>query len=101
MSALWRNRLALGGGVMLLILAVIAVGAPWIAPHDPLQVDLPQALLPPSAVYPLGTDQLGRDVLSRLIYGTRISLLIGFIAVGIAVFLGTVVGALAVFYGGW
>ena len=101
MSALLRNRLALSGAIILLILAVIAIGAPWIAPHDPLQVNLPDALLPPSAAYPLGTDPLGRDVLSRLIYGTRISLLIGFIAVGIAVFLGTVVGALAGFYGGW
>jgi len=101
MSALLRNRLALAGGVILLILAVIAIAAPWIAPHDPLQVNLPDALLPPSATYPLGTDLLGRDVLSRLIYGTRISLLIGFIAVGIAVLLGTVVGALAGFYGGW
>ena len=91
MSALLRNRLALSGAIILLILAVIAIGAPWIAPHDPLQVNLPDALLPPSAAYPLGTDQLGRDVLSRLIFGTRISLLIGFIAVGIAVLLGTVV----------
>ena len=101
MTTLFKNRLALTGGVILLILAVIAIGAPWIAPHDPLQVNLPGALLPPSAAYPLGTDPLGRDVLSRLIFGTRISLLIGFIAVGIAVFLGTVVGALAGFYGGW
>ena len=101
MTALLRNRLALAGGIILLILAVIAVGAPWLAPHDPLHVNLPDALLAPSTAYPLGTDQLGRDVLSRLIYGTRISLLIGFIAVGIAVFLGTVVGALAGFYGGW
>jgi peptide/nickel transport system permease protein len=93
--------LALTGGVILLVLAVIAIAAPWVVPHDPLQVNLPDALLPPSARYPLGTDQLGRDVLSRLIYGTRISLLIGFIAVGIAVLVGTAIGAVAGFYGGW
>ena len=53
-----RNKLALVGGIILIVLAVIAVGAPWMAPHDPLQVNLPDALLPPSATYPLGTDQL-------------------------------------------
>jgi peptide/nickel transport system permease protein len=97
----WRNRLALAGAALLVLLAVVALLAPWIAPHDPLRVNLPDALLPPSGTYPLGTDPLGRDVLSRLIYGARISLLIGFIAVGIATVVGTTVGALAGFYGGW
>ena len=101
MSAILRNRIALAGAVILLGLSVVAVLAPWIAPYDPLHVNLPDALLPPCTAYPLGTDQLGRDVLSRLIYGTRISLTIGFIAVGIAVVVGTVVGAVAGFYGGW
>ena len=101
MPSLFRNRMVLAGGVVLVLLAVIAVAAPWLAPHDPLQVNLADALLPPSAAYPLGTDPLGRDVLSRLIYGTRISLLIGFIAVGISIMVGTAIGALAGFYGGW
>ena len=101
MRALLRNKLALAGGIILLVLAVVAVCAPWLAPHDPLRVSLPDALLAPCHTYPLGTDQLGRDVMSRLIYGTRISLLIGFIAVGIAVLVGMAVGALAGFYGGW
>ena len=101
MSALLRNRFAMAGAVVLLLLAVIAVAAPWLAPHDPLLTNLPDALLPPSSMYPLGTDQLGRDVLSRLMYGTRISLLIGFIAVGIAVLVGCFIGAIAGFYGGW
>ena len=101
MKALFRNKLALVGGVVLLLLVLIAIGAPWLAPHDPLQVNLKDALLPPSITYPLGTDQLGRDVLSRLIYGTRISLVVGFIAVGIAVVVGATVGALAGYYGGW
>lgn len=101
MGSLLRNKLALVGGIILALLAIVAVAAPWLVPHDPLRVNLPDALLAPCATYPLGTDQLGRDVLSRLIYGARISLLIGFIAVGIAVLVGTGVGALAGFYGGW
>ena len=96
-----NNRLALAGGVLLGCLALAAIAAPWLAPHDPLQVNLPAALLPPSAMFPLGTDQLGRDVLSRLLYGARISLTIGFIAVGISVLVGSAVGAAAGFYGGW
>ena len=96
-----RNHFALGGGILLAMLALAALAAPWLAPHDPLQVNLPAALLPPSAAYPLGTDQLGRDVLSRLLYGARISLTIGFIAVGISVLVGSAVGATAGFYGGW
>ncbi len=101
MRTLLKNKLAFAGGVILLLLAIVAVCAPWIASHDPLQVNLPDALLPPSAAYPFGTDQLGRDVLSRLMYGARISLLIGFIAVGIEVMVGMVIGAVAGFYGGW
>ena len=96
-----RDRLTWAGGILLALLALAAIAAPWLAPHDPLQVNLPNALLPPCAMYPLGTDQLGRDVLSRLLYGARISLTIGFIAVGIAVLVGSAVGALAGFYGGW
>ncbi|MBI3320958.1 MAG: ABC transporter permease [Candidatus Omnitrophica bacterium] len=101
MKHLAPNRLALAGGLLLLALALAAVAAPWIAPHDPLRVHLHEALRGPSAAYPLGTDQLGRDVLSRLIYGARISLVVGFTAVGIAVVIGATVGALAGFYGGW
>lgn len=101
MSVLRRNRLALAGAIILTALAVVAIAAPWLAPHDPLHVNLPDALLGPSRIYPLGTDQLGRDVLSRLLYGSRISLLIGFIAVGVAVLIGTTVGSLAGLYGGW
>jgi len=101
MKTLLQNRMAMVGGVILILLTVAAVCAPWIAPHNPLQTNLPEALLGPSAVHPLGTDQLGRDVLSRLIYGSRISLLIGFIAVGISVVIGMAVGAIAGFYGGW
>ena len=101
MGVFSKNRLALAGAVVLVLLAAVAVAAPWLAPHDPLQVNLPDALLPPSPTYPLGTDPLGRDVLSRLIYGARISLVVGFIAVGVAVSIGTAVGALAGYAGGW
>ncbi len=94
-------RLFLVGGMLLALLAVVAVAAPWLAPRDPLQTSLPDALLPPSARDLLGTDQLGRDVLSRLLYGARISLLIGFLAVGISVIVGSLVGVVAGFYGGW
>jgi len=98
---LFKSRLVVIGGIVLLLLAVVAMAAPWVAPHDPLQTNLPEALLSPSVAHWLGTDQLGRDVLSRLIYGTRISLIIGLISVGIAVGVGTLVGAVAGFYGGW
>jgi len=100
MRAVFRNRFALAGTIVLLLLGIIAVGAPWIAPYDPLEIRLLDALLPPSFAHWMGTDQLGRDVLSRLMYGARISLLIGFIAVGIAVVIGTTIGALAGYYGG-
>ena len=100
MSRLRRNRLALAGALLLVGLGLVAVCAPWLAPQDPFAIDLPQALLAPSRAHWLGTDQLGRDVLSRMIYGTRISLIIGFVAVGVAVLVGTAVGALSGFYGG-
>jgi len=99
-SAWHSNRLAATGAAVLLVLAAVAVLAPWLAPYDPLAVNLPEALLAPSPAHWLGTDQLGRDVLSRLIFGSRISLLIGFIAVGVAVVVGTVVGLLAGYAGG-
>ena len=96
-----NNPLALAGGIILCLLGLAALFAPWIAPHDPLHANLPEALLGPSTSHLLGTDQLGRDVLSRLLYGARISLLVGFIAVGIAVLVGSAIGLLAGFYGGW
>ncbi len=87
--------------LILAALAVIAVAAPWIAPYDPMAVSLPEALLPPSPLHWLGTDQLGRDVLSRLMWGSRISLTIGLTAVGVAVLVGVAVGLVAGFAGGW
>ncbi len=95
------DRLAWIGMSLILVLTVLALAAPWLAPYDPLAVSLPEALLPPSAAHWLGTDQLGRDVFSRLLYGTRISLVIGFIAMGVAVGVGVTIGAVAGFAGGW
>ncbi len=101
MRGIFRNRLALAGGALLALLGVAALAAPWLAPYDPLGVNLPEALLPPSPAHWLGTDTLGRDVLSRLLFGARISLVIGFIAVGVSMLVGVSVGAVAGSWGGW
>jgi peptide/nickel transport system permease protein len=101
----WRrfkqNRLALAGGVVVIILFAVSFLAPLISPHDPNLFHLRKVLEPPSVVHPLGTDELGRDVLARMIYGARISLKVGFVAVGIATLIGIVLGALAGYYSGW
>ena len=96
-----RHKLAVAGLVVLVLLVLLAIFAPYIAPHDPNYID-PRVLDDrPSAVHPLGLDQVGRDVLSRLIFATRVSLSVGVVAVGIYVLIGTVLGALAGYYGGW
>jgi len=95
-----RNRLALFGAVIILTLAVTAIIAPLIAPFDPNQQDILHRLEPPSAKHFLGTDDLGRDLLSRIIYGTRVSLLVGFVAVGIAIMIGTLLGLFSGYFGG-
>ncbi len=80
-----RNRMAIAALVVLIGLALIALFAPWIAPYDPLTPDFKAIGKPPSLAHPMGTDDSGRDVLSRLMYGARISLSIGFVAVSMAV----------------
>ena len=95
-----RNELALAGGVVVLFLSLAALLAPVMAPYDPAAYDVKQILLPPSGVHLLGTDQIGRDVLSRMLYGARISMAVGFISVGIAVVIGTLIGTTAAYYGG-
>ena len=75
--------------------------SPVLAPHEPSQIHVDKILRPPDAAHPFGTDELGRDVLSRILWGARISLLVGFVAVGIAVAIGIAVGAAAGYYGGW
>ena len=96
-----RSPLTVAGVVLIVTLALIAVLAPIIAPANPLKQVLSTRLKPPSAAHWLGTDQLGRDVLSRMIYGARISLTIGIVVVGLAASLGTLVGLVAGYTGGW
>jgi peptide/nickel transport system permease protein len=96
-----KNSLAVAGGVIVLTLFFIAILAPLISPYNPNDIDRKHVLEPPSIKHPLGTDDLGRDVLSRMIYGSRISLAVGFVAIGIATLIGMIVGAFAGYYGGW
>ena len=96
-----RNRLAVIGGVIVLILFILAIFAPVITPHDPNAIDVKHILEPPGISHPFGTDDLGRDILSRIIYGSRISLSVGFVAVGISTMVGIMLGAISGYYGGW
>jgi len=98
-----KNRLAMAGMFVMLLLYVLALMAPLVAPFDPTaQGDIVLTRYrPPSFENPMGTDKFGRDILSRVLYGARISLTIGFIAVGLSVTLGTAVGALAGYFGRW
>ena len=95
-----KNRLAVMGGAVVLCLVVLALSAPVLAPWDPNRPDLRNMLGDPSRAHPLGTDQLGRDVLSRMLYGARVSLAVGFVSVGIAATIGIVLGSLAGYKGG-
>nr|WP_245698350.1 oligopeptide ABC transporter permease [Sporosarcina ureilytica] len=95
-----QNKLAVIGAIILFFIITAAIFAPWIAPHDPSYQTLVDKLNPPGKKYWLGADHLGRDTLSRLLYGARVSLLVGFMSVAGSIFIGTVVGALAGYYGG-
>lgn len=96
-----HNPYLIAGIVIIGLMSLFAVFAPVISPYDPAAIDQQSVLAPPSAVHYFGTDSLGRDVLSRMIYGARISLSIGILAVGIAVALGILLGSIAGFYGRW
>ncbi|MCW8858548.1 MAG: ABC transporter permease [Deltaproteobacteria bacterium] len=95
-----HNRMALVGAFIVLVMFVMAAAAS-LSNLDPAAINISQSLLPPSATHPLGTDDLGRSVLVRMLYGARISLLVGFVAVGISTLIGIVCGSLAGYYGGW
>jgi len=95
-----RSRLALAALVYIAIVSVIAMFAPMFAPLPPNDTDLAARLQPPSAAHRLGTDDLGRDVLSRMIHGARVSLTIGFTATALSLIVGSLLGALAGYYGG-
>lgn len=96
-----RNALATAGVILVIIFTVFAIFAPWIAPQDPGRIDLPARLQPPSAAHFFGTDELGRDILSRVIYGARISMLVGSSVVAGSLFLGLIFGSIAGYYGGY
>ncbi len=95
-----HNLLATIGVVLVLVLVIFALFAPWIAPQDPAHIDLPTRLSRPSSARWCGTDELGRDILSRLIYGSRISMLVGSCVVAVSLAVGLIVGSLAGYYGG-
>ncbi|MEN6300447.1 MAG: ABC transporter permease [Anaerolineaceae bacterium] len=96
----WRHPGAVGGSIVMgvLILAVLLAG---ISPYDPQKSDLRSRFQPPSLMHPMGTDALGRDLLTRVLYGGRISLLVGFSVVIIALLIGIPIGAIAGYFGGW
>ena len=101
MQSMRFQPLAIFGMILLAIFVVLAIFAPWIAPFDPAAIHLHTRLQSPSAAHWFGTDELGRDILSRVIYGTRISLFVATSVVSIALFFGVVFGSIAGFYGGW
>ncbi|MBI3998692.1 MAG: ABC transporter permease [Armatimonadetes bacterium] len=95
-----RHRVAVAGLLVLVAISLMAVAAPVLAPHSPTAIDASGFQAAPSAAHPLGTDSVGRDVLSRLIYAARVSLTVGILAVAMYVVIGTTVGAIAGYYGG-
>lgn len=104
---LWGHPTAVLGGVLTLAYILAAIFAPQLSPHDPFKSDLTLRLLPPAwqeggdSAYPLGTDLQGRDLLSRIIYGSRVSLRVGFLVVGFSVLVGTTLGTIAGYHRGW
>ncbi len=100
MIQLKSNPLALFGATLIVVLVACAFLAPWLAPQDPAYIDLPARLTPPSTAHWLGADELGRDILSRVLYGARISMLVGASVVAISLTLGLVIGSIAGYYGG-
>lgn len=103
---MWQLRLGVLGGALIFVLVVTAIFTPWLVPHDPYEQDIMNRLLPPawmkggSSEFLLGTDHLGRGLLSRIMYGTRVSLVVGVSAVILSVLLGVSLGLLAGYYGG-
>jgi len=95
-----HNPLAAVGVVLVVIFVIFAVIASWIAPQDPAHIDLPTRLSSPSTAHWFGTDELGRDILSRVIYGSRISMLVGSSVVAVSLALGLIIGSIAGYYGG-
>lgn len=101
LKILSRNPTAVAGMVIIVLMGLLAIFAGWLAPFDPIRISLSERLQPPSMTHWFGTDEVGRDILSRVMYGARISLRIGIVVVSIAGVLGTVIGAAAGFLGRW
>ncbi len=95
-----RHKMAMFAAGLLVLFYLVSIFAPFIAPHDPEQVLIGPRYAPPSREFPAGTDRLGRDLFSRLLWGGRVSLSVGFVAAGLSVLLGTLVGAIAGYFGG-
>jgi ABC-type dipeptide/oligopeptide/nickel transport system permease subunit len=100
-ARLLRNPVAVAGGAVVILLALVALAAPYVAPYDPIHQDLAASLASPSLAHLAGTDIQGRDIFSRIIYGTRISLRIGFLGMLLGCVVGVILGLIAGYYGGW
>lgn len=100
-----RHKVAVASCIYLIFIVLVAVFAPLIAPYDPNEINLELARFgepaAPSLAHPMGSDQVGRDILSRIIFGARVSLVVGFLATGLAILVGTIAGAISGFIGGW
>ncbi len=101
MVRLLKNKMVLAGFIIIGILFIIAFSGPVLVSNSPMKQNLSERLMPPSRNHIMGTDELGRDVFSRMVCGSRISLMVGFISVGIALLIGVPIGLIAGFYGGW
>jgi peptide/nickel transport system permease protein len=99
-SRLFRDKIAIAGLAIVLAFFALSIFTPYLAPYDPSAIDVNDILAPPSHAHIFGTDELGRDVFTRMLYGAGISLKVGFVAVGIAVLIGAFLGAISGYYGG-
>lgn len=95
-----RNRMAMGGLILVALLGLVALFIPFISPHDPYRVAMNEQFLPPSATFWLGTDNFGRDLLTRILYGARISLVVGIVPSFISLIIGAMMGVISGYYGG-
>jgi peptide/nickel transport system permease protein len=101
LQAVGRNPGAMIGAAIVAILITVAFLAPWLAPYDPFMMGAGRRLQPPSWAYPFGTDEFGRDIFSRVLHGSRLTLMVGAIAVGISLTSGLLIGMIGGYIGGW
>lgn len=99
--AFLRHRSGMLGLIIILVMLVLSLAAPWLAPHDPLTMTTADRLVPPSATYPLGTDEFGRDLFSRLLFGGRVAFQVGTFSIALATVIGVILGAVAGYAQGW